>query len=113
MVIADSVQEAHEKCEHNTERLKHGLAAAGCALESTKKVVVVARWFGGGGQNQMKEYMKEGTITDGSKKDVARYPGSMATRQQLVYIRYQESRASYANWVLCVLRSVGQHEDSP
>lgn len=75
IVISNSVAEAHAKREHNTESLKKCLAEAGCALEPTKEVVV-ARWFGRGGQNQMKENMKENIVTSGSKKDVARYLGA-------------------------------------
>ena len=75
IVILDSVADAHAKCEYNTKSLKKCLAEAGCALEPTKEVVV-ARWFGRGGQNQIKEYTNENVITSGSKKDVARYLGA-------------------------------------
>ena len=55
--------------------LKNCLALSGCSLEPTKEVAV-ARWFGRGGQAQMKEYMQENIVTTGNKKYVARYLGA-------------------------------------
>jgi len=72
-VIADAVGEAHKWCCFNTELLVSCLESAGCSLKPSKEVAV-ARWFRK--QNSTVEYLQEGTVTSGHKKQVARYLGA-------------------------------------